>query len=170
MSSRIFSVKAAFVFSSLLAASLVVPTSAQAADAVPVADIDLFLEATSTGLPSEAALSSPDASADDDANSVEQVAVSLELTEGIETFDRAQIDADQISVANSEAALLELAETLDAGNEIAHSNSGPRRTAQDALNLVRSEHRPATVLGIIARESRRVLIPPTIRAITRFWR
>ncbi len=53
---------------------------------------------------------------------------------------------------------------------IANNEPRTRRLTQDALSLVRSENRPNTVLGIIARESRRVLIPPAIRAITRFWR
>ncbi|MGB7486737.1 MAG: HEAT repeat domain-containing protein [Phormidesmis sp.] len=50
------------------------------------------------------------------------------------------------------------------------SNSRTRRIAQDTLAVVRGDRRPATVLGIIARESRRMLIPPAIRALSGLWR
>ena len=40
-----------------------------------------------------------------------------------------------------------------------------RRIAADAIAVINSEDRPSTLLGIIARESRRILIPRTFRAI-----
>ncbi len=49
-------------------------------------------------------------------------------------------------------------------------DSRTRQLAEDTLAVVRSDRRPATVLGIIARESRRMLIPPAIRALSGLWR
>lgn len=53
--------------------------------------------------------------------------------------------------------------------EVLNDESRTRRIAQDAVDVVQSENRTSTVLGIIARESRRLLIPPVIKAITGLW-
>ena len=51
------------------------------------------------------------------------------------------------------------------------NDSKTRSIAQATLDIIRSSNRPATTLGIIARESRRIRVVPTaIRAITRLWR
>lgn len=54
---------------------------------------------------------------------------------------------------------------------LGNNDSKTRSIAQATLNIIRSSNRPATTLGIIARESRRIRVVPTaIRAITRLWR
>lgn len=54
---------------------------------------------------------------------------------------------------------------------LGNNDSKTRSIAQATLNIIRSNNRPATTLGIIARESRRIRVVPTaIRAITRLWR
>ena len=54
---------------------------------------------------------------------------------------------------------------------LGNNDSKTRSIAQATLDIIRSSNRPATTLGIIARESRRIRVVPTaIRAITRLWR
>ncbi|MGC1306375.1 MAG: hypothetical protein WA885_04040 [Phormidesmis sp.] len=49
-------------------------------------------------------------------------------------------------------------------------DSRTRRIAQNALTVVRSGNPAAAALGIVARESRRRLLPAAVRAITGLWR
>ena len=54
--------------------------------------------------------------------------------------------------------------------ELLDRDSQTRLIAQDALTVIRSENRSEAVLGIIARESQRRLLPAALRAITGLWR
>ncbi|MGB3298891.1 MAG: hypothetical protein WBA76_11520, partial [Phormidesmis sp.] len=51
------------------------------------------------------------------------------------------------------------------------SDSTTRSVAQATVDIIKSNNRPATTLGILARESRRLrIVPAAIRAIGRLWR
>lgn len=54
--------------------------------------------------------------------------------------------------------------------ELLDKDSKTRLIAQDALTVINSESRSEAVLGIIARESQRRLLPAALRAITGLWR
>lgn len=54
--------------------------------------------------------------------------------------------------------------------ELLDRDSQTRLIAQDALTVIRSENRSEAVLGIIARESQRRLLPAALRAISGLWR
>ena len=54
---------------------------------------------------------------------------------------------------------------------LGNNDSKTRGIAQTTLDIIRSSNRPATTLGILARESRRLrVVPSAVRAITRLWR
>ena len=54
--------------------------------------------------------------------------------------------------------------------ELLDRDSQTRLIAQDALTVIRSENRSEAVLGIIARESQRRLLPAALKAISGLWR
>lgn len=54
--------------------------------------------------------------------------------------------------------------------ELLDKDSKTRLIAQDALTVINSENRSEAVLGIIARESQRRLLPAALRAIGGLWR
>ncbi len=54
--------------------------------------------------------------------------------------------------------------------ELLNRNSRTRAIAQNALTVIRSGNPSRTMLGIIARESRRRVLPAALRAISELWR
>lgn len=54
---------------------------------------------------------------------------------------------------------------------LGENNSTTRTIAQATIDIIKSNNRPATTLGILARESRRLrIVPAAIRTIGRLWR
>lgn len=99
------------------------------------------------------------------------------------TGDRDLILPTLIEAANSEdpdiqeLAVLALRQMGDEASpavpvliELLDKDSRTRLIAQDAIAVINSENRSEAVLGIIARESQRRLLPAALRAITGLWR